>query len=195
VKLLKPSQVQALVTPVYPTTIFNKVLLIIMADIFAQVRAAQATLPVVPQQNANTTVFHVIKLPSIGARSPKVLAEWAIQPLSDNVARQATWWTSYIIVAKNGLLQANTGVFTSWPAFATQSPAGSFMNVIPRTDGVIFDVEKGVNTGFLGNTAIAHKYTVPCGVSQDSDVYALLVVVGMHDGRYQVHGTSRISTD
>jgi hypothetical protein len=165
-----------------------------MADIFAQTTAVNATLPVVPQQDANRPVFHVIKLPSMGARPPgTVLSEWAIQPLSDNVARQACWWTSYIIFARRGLLRLDTGVYDTWNEFATLSPHGSFMNVQPRTDGIIFHLTKGVSVGFLGNAAITDEFTTPRGLPHDSDVYVCLVVAGMHDGRYQVHGQARMT--
>jgi len=165
-----------------------------MADIFAQNAAVNATLPVVPQSEANRPAFHVIRLPNAETRPPgTVLSEWAIQPLSDNVARQACWWTSYIIFAKKGLLQQGTGVYPSWKEFATLSSQGSFMNVQPRTDGIIFHITKGVTAGFLGNAAIVDEFKTPQGVPYDSDVYVCLVVAGMHDGRYQVHGQARLT--
>jgi hypothetical protein len=167
---------------------------VIMADIFAQNTAVNAVLPVIAQTEANRTVFHVIRLPNAGTRPPgTVLSEWAIQPGSDNVARQACWWTSYIIFAKKGLLHQGTGVYTSWNEFATLSSTGSFMNVQPRPDGIIFHMTKGVTTGFLGNAAFTDEFHTPRGVPYDSDVYVCLVVAGMHDGRYQVHGQARLT--
>ncbi len=165
-----------------------------MADIFAQAAAVTATLPVVPQQSVNRPVFHVIKLPSMGARpSWTVLSEWAIQPLTEGVTRGACWWTSYIIFASRGLLSVGTGVYSSWNEFAAISPYGSFMNVQPRTNGIVFHLTKGVSTGPLGNAAIADQFTSPPGLPTDSDVYVCLVVAGMHDGRYQVHGQARMT--
>lgn len=166
----------------------------IMADIFAQNTAVNATLPVVPQSEANRTIFHVIRLPNAGTRPPgTVLSEWAIQPSIDNVVRQACWWTSYIIFAKKGLLQQGTGVYPSWREFATLSSSGSFMNVLPRPDGIIFHMTKGVTTGPLDNAAIIDEFQTPRGVPYDSDIYVCLVVAGMHDGRYQVHGQARLA--
>ncbi|KIL64612.1 hypothetical protein M378DRAFT_24484 [Amanita muscaria Koide BX008] len=145
-------------------------------------------------QNVNSPSFHVIRLPSPGGnedRLRRIVAEYCIQPLG-SVTRQAIWWTSYIVIARTGSLTRRTGVYTDWTEFGTLSSQPATGIIDPRESGIIIaDTSKGVLNGNHTNGTVLQVVDLS-GVSNNVDIYALLVASGMHDGAYQVSAQARL---
>ncbi|KIL64610.1 hypothetical protein M378DRAFT_163070 [Amanita muscaria Koide BX008] len=111
------------------------------------VKSVVEILPLSPRtiQNTNFPSFHILNLPSPDGnlvRLRRIVAEYCIQP-AGSVPHQAIWWTSYIVLARRGILTRATGVYTDWTEFGTGSSI-----VAPRNNGIIIaDMSKGVLNG------------------------------------------------
>ncbi|KAM6493129.1 hypothetical protein JOM56_011263 [Amanita muscaria] len=125
-------------------------------------------------QNVNSPSFH-----------------YCIQPLG-SASRQAIWWTSYIVTARTGTLTRKTGVYNDWTEFGTLSSQPATGIIAPRESGIIIvDTSKGVFNGNQTNGTVLQVVDMS-EVSNNVDIYALLVASGMHNGAYQVSAQARL---
>lgn len=145
-------------------------------------------------QNTNSPSFHVIKVPAlVGSVSHlrHLSVEFCIQPLG-TAGNQAIWWTSYVIISRQGTLTRGSGVYTEWDEFGrvlSHPPTGI---IAPRTSGIqIADISKGVLNGNQTNGTVLRIVDLK-DVEQNVEIFALLVATGMHDGRYQAHGQATL---
>jgi len=153
------------------------------------------TLPLSPRtsQNTNSPSFHVIKLPALAGNIShlRLVVEFCIQALG-SVERQAIWWTSYVIISRQGTLTRGSGVYTEWDEFGkvlSHPPTGV---IAPRTSGIqIVDISKGVLNGNQTNGTILRVVDLR-DMDRNVEIFAVLVASGMHDGVYQAHGQATL---
>ncbi|KAI5803954.1 hypothetical protein DFH27DRAFT_553469 [Peziza echinospora] len=158
-------------------------------------RSVSTALPLVRRNDPDTPTFHIMKLPAIQSQSvlTRVLVEWGVQGLG--LAGQGMWWTSYVILAKRGTLNASTSVLPAWDEFGTFPfpNHGVAAMVAPRADGIwIADISRGASgTPEQRNIAVAIEADVS-GAPAHLDVFACLVATGTRFGAYQVMGHARL---
>lgn len=142
-------------------------------------------------EHTNSPQFHIIKVPSPQGRvsHPHLSAEFCIQRrLGSN---GILWWTSYVLISRRGTLTRESGVYTEWSEFCTVVSQPACGIVAPRTDGIlIVDSSKGVLDP-PANGTVLRLVDLPA-LEDDLEIFAVLVVSGMHDGNYQVHGQSML---
>jgi len=158
-------------------------------------RRAIATIPFTSRpawQNVQDPSFHILRLPS-GAqgsnRLKSLVVEYGIESLA-TTNRQAIWWTSYVVVARPGILNIReSGVYAEWDEFANILPYPG--TISPQTGDIdIVDIEKGVLNNGLSGTVL--RQVDMSGTSIEVEIYAVLVASARHDPAYQVSAQARL---
>jgi hypothetical protein len=159
-------------------------------------RRVVETLPLSARtsQNTNSPSFHIIKLPALAGNISHLrhlVVEFCIQPLGKTES-QAIWWTSYVIISRQGTLTRGSGVYTEWDEFGEVLSHPSTGIIAPRTSGIqIADISKGVLNGNHTNGTVLRVVDLK-DMEQNVEIFAVLVASGMHDGAYQVHGQATL---
>ena len=96
------------------------------------------------------------------------------------------------MIARAGTLTRGTGVYTEWSEFGTVRSHPPTGIIVPRTSGIfISDIDKGVLNGNKTNGTVLRVVDLS-GSRNNSEIFAVLVASGMHDGVYQVHGQATL---